>query len=609
MALNGTSPNEGRGRADPFLENALATQLLAVPPAFVELLPVAAYACDAHGQILWFNQRAAELWGRRPRIGDNTELFCGSYKLYFGGRAIAREETPMARVLKSGEPVQGMEGIVERPDGSRVAAMVHAAPVKDADGRIIGGINCFHDITELQRVTGALRERQEELEDFFENGAVAMHLVGAEGTILRANKAELELLGYKPEDYIGRNIRDFHDDAEGIKDMLARLGRREKLDRYPACLRAQDGSIKYVLVTSSANFRDGCFVNTRCVTVDVTEEVLAKQRVADSEERFRQLLEALPAAVYTTDREGKITYYNKSAAELAGRTPELGRDQWCVTWRLYNPDGSALPHDQCPMAVTLRENRPVRNVEALAERPDGTRVPFLPYPTPLRDRSGALVGAVNMLVDITERKMAEAHQALLFKELNHRVKNNMQMLQSLLSASRRETTDPQARLRLGDAMRKVSAMAAAQQILYDEGSPTDFKAADFITAVCSAARGTFPDTVDILIDAAEGILPNDTAMPLALILNELLTNAVKHGVNGFGEGTIRVAFSPCGAGHQLVVQDNGPGFHWIADGQRRSSGLGLVAGLARQLGGNFQVENDHGTRCIVQFENMRISSA
>ena len=127
---------------------------------------------------------------------------------------------------------------------------------------------------------------------------------------------------------------------------------------------------------------------------------------------MRELLEALPAAVYTTDAKGRITFFNKTAVEMAGRTPQPD-DEWCVTWRLYNPDGTPLPHDQCPMAVALRENRPVRGVEAVAERPDGTRIPFIPYPTPLHDSEGKLIGAINMLVDISERKKAEEYAGRL----------------------------------------------------------------------------------------------------------------------------------------------------------------------------------------------------
>jgi PAS domain S-box-containing protein len=133
----------------------------------------------------------------------------------------------------------------------------------------------------------------------------------------------------------------------------------------------------------------------------------------ETEKRFRAVLDGLPAAIYTTDAAGRVTYFNQAAADLAGRQPELGRDEWCVTWRLYRPDGTRLPHDQCPMAVALKENRPVRGVEAILERPDGTRIPFIPYPTPLRDAAGELVGAVNMLVDISDRKVAENARAYL----------------------------------------------------------------------------------------------------------------------------------------------------------------------------------------------------
>jgi PAS domain S-box-containing protein len=126
-----------------------------------------------------------------------------------------------------------------------------------------------------------------------------------------------------------------------------------------------------------------------------------------------ELLSALPVAVYMTDAEGRITYYNEAAAELWGHRPELGSSQWCGSWKIYWPDGRPLPHDQCPMAMTLKEGRPVRGVEAIAERPDGTRVNFLPFPTPLYDESGRLTGAINLLMDVTDRHANEVHAARL----------------------------------------------------------------------------------------------------------------------------------------------------------------------------------------------------
>ena len=136
---------------------------------------------------------------------------------------------------------------------------------------------------------------------------------------------------------------------------------------------------------------------------------------------LHELLAALPAALYTTDAEGRITYYNAAAAQLWGCEPEHGTSTFCGSWKLYWPDGRPMRHDECPMAETLKTGKPVRGVEAAAERPDGRRVAFIPYPTPLFDSSGRLVGAVNMLVDITERKAIEQaarSQTRLFQTLN-----------------------------------------------------------------------------------------------------------------------------------------------------------------------------------------------
>jgi two-component sensor histidine kinase len=260
------------------------------------------------------------------------------------------------------------------------------------------------------------------------------------------------------------------------------------------------------------------------------------------------------------------------------------------------------------MAIALRENRPIRGVEALAERPDGTMIPFLPFPTPLRDETGKLVGAVNMLVDISERRTAEAQQKLLLAELNHRVKNNMQMLHAILSTARRKTRSPEARAALADAAQRVVAMAAAQRLLYDGKDPHGFRTEDFLRTVCDAAKSGFEKNIDIVIEPVGGDLSNNTAMPLALILSELLTNAVKHGINGKGRGTIKVAMSRNGETCCLSVEDDGPGFA-LDEVRDRSSGLALVAGLARQLNGTFQVASGGHSRCVVQFEDHRVAAS
>ena len=122
----------------------------------------------------------------------------------------------------------------------------------------------------------------------------------------------------------------------------------------------------------------------------------------------RGILDGLPAAIYLTDREGRLTYFNAAAEKLSGRKPELGVDQWCVTWKIFLPDGNRLPHAQCPMALALRgEDVGGGEIECIGERPDGSRFWFTPYPSVLRDNNGIITGGINMLVDITARKTAQ----------------------------------------------------------------------------------------------------------------------------------------------------------------------------------------------------------
>ncbi len=116
------------------------------------------------------------------------------------------------------------------------------------------------------------------------------------------------------------------------------------------------------------------------------------------------VLDALPMPVYLTDPDGRITYCNHACAEFAGREPELGKDRWCVTHEMHTLHDELLPHDRCPMAIAIHEKRAVRGEIAIAMRPDGGRRAFLPYPTPLFDEDGDVIGAINMLIDVSEEQ-------------------------------------------------------------------------------------------------------------------------------------------------------------------------------------------------------------
>ncbi len=425
-----------------------------------------------------------------------------------------------------------------------------------------------------------------------------------DGIIMSWNSGAERLFGYTAAEAVGRPVTmlmppDRVDEEPGI---LARIRRGERVDHYETVRRRKDGSTFDVSLTvSPVRDRSGAIVGASKIARDISYRKRAEAQLRESEHRLQQLLSAIPAAIYTTDAQGRITYYNEAAVKMAGRTPVIGTDEWCVTWKLYWPDGTPLPHDQCPMAIALKEGRAIRGVEAVAERPDGIRVPFIPYPTPLRDATGKIVGAINMLVDISERKEAETQQRVLLHELNHRVKNNMQMLQSMLFAAAREAKSEEAKAVLGEASGRLASMAAAQRVLYGVTGATRYSAEEFLHAVCGTAQQTFCADVTIDYDAEAIELPNDTAMPLALILNELLTNAVKHARDGSGRVAIRVGLRGTGNAFELYVEDGGPGFD-LTSVQSRCSGLRVVQGLARQLGGRLVVTKDPASRCSVEFD-------
>jgi PAS domain S-box-containing protein len=285
-------------------------------------------------------------------------------------------------------------------------------------------------------------------------------------------------------------------------------------------------------------------------------EARLRDRVRDR--RFRQLLDGLPAAVYTTDADGRITFYNEAAAELWGCRPELGKSEWCGSWRLFWPDGTPLPHDECPMAVALKENRAVRGAEAIAERPDGIRIPFIPFPTPLYDSSGKLVGAVNMLVDITDRKRAEDQQALLVRELHHRVKNMLATVQAIMGSTARASTTIEEFKQAFTG--RIVALARTHSSLAED----EWQAISFINLLRNELE-PYDDgsPYRVRLEGPAVDLPSATAIPVGMAIHELTTNAVKHGALSVLGGSVAASWALEGDQDQRSlaiewVERNGP---------------------------------------------------
>ena len=804
---------------------------LKTPPPYLELLPVAIYACDQDGRLLWFNGKAADLWGCRPKIGDTEERYCGSYRLYLSDRPIAPDETPMALALRTGASTQGAPITIERQDGSRVTIAVRIEAVRDAAGKIIGAINCFHDITDRRRAELALSENEQRLAASYEHAAIGItevdikgrrlraneaackitgrtreQLVGAvvfdtlhpddleddlsqhrrlvsgeidryavekryirgdgriawlsvmcsavrdaegkflysvrvfndvterrrtandlaqneqrlaaiykhmsigmsevdaDGRVMRVNPSACSITGRSPEELLERNIFDgvFTDQHEEDRQLYADL-KAGTIDRYTlekryrrgdgrdiwmelmcsavrdaegkflfavrvfqnitearmwaqalaesrqrlaathenaaiaisevdadgnllsvneaTCaiigypreeligmnvfdlthpedrasdqnlfgeqlsgtkpyavekrLRRKDGRWIWAAVAASI-VRDsaGRFLYGVRVMQDITDRKRAEEMVRESELRLRQVLEALPAAVYTTDAAGRIKFYNQAAVDLSGRVPNTDIDEWCVTWRLLRPDGTSMPHEECPMAVALKENRPVRDAEIVVERPDGSRATVVPYPTPLYDATGDLIGAVNMMVDITDRKRAEERQRALIDELNHRVKNTLATVQSLAAQTLRGS---RVEARARDAF---SARLFALSRTHDQLSREGWESADFKSILKDIFAPYQEDGGDqVRLKGESTRLPPQRALLLAMVMHELATNAAKYGALSVPSGKLDVAWAVTSnggrqtltiewreSGGPVVKQPRRQGFgSWLAD--------------------------------------------
>lgn len=336
-----------------------------------------------------------------------------------------------------------------------------------------------------------------------------------------------------------------------------------------------------------------------------------RQPSLDGAPQFRQLLDALGVAVYTTDADGRITFYNEAAAALWGRRPEPG-EEWCGSWRLYWPDGRRMAHDECPMAICLREQRPVRGQEAMAERPDGTHVWFQPLPTPLRDEEGRVVGAVNVLVDVSERRHAEdalrataaalAASSAVKDEFLGLVSHELRTPVTTIFGNARLLRDRGARLDRDDRDSMIRDIADDSERLVgiienlllltrlDTGSHVEAEPqvlAHVVRKQIDGYRSRHPARRITLRREPRHIIVESDRGYLEMVLENLLSNADKYSPP---ETTIEVAVRTRGADACVLVLDRGIGIDeaeadeifaaFYRAGAVRGQGNGVGIGLA-----------------------------
>jgi PAS domain S-box-containing protein len=356
-----------------------------------DLAPGFLWLVDGQGRFVYANRPWEEFTG--SNLEELNRLGCDRFN-HPDDLAEVRRRWDLS--VTSGEPFE-MELRYLRRDGAYRWMLARVVPVRDSDGQVQGWLGSSVDIHELKTTQDALHERERELNDFFENAAVPIHWVGPDGTILRANQAEFDLLGYTRDEYVGRNIVDFHEDAPVIEDILRRLKTGEVLHNYPARLRCKDGSAKQVQIDSSVYFQDGEFIHTRCFTRDVTAQLDAEQASA----RLAAIVSSSADAIVGKLLDGTVTSWNGAAEQIFGYS-----EAEMVGNTIFRLIPDELHGHERALLQQISQGNAVQFSETERIRKDGQRISIALSVSPIHDGQGRVIGASSIKRDVTEQRQA-----------------------------------------------------------------------------------------------------------------------------------------------------------------------------------------------------------
>jgi PAS domain S-box-containing protein len=308
----------------------------------------------------------------------------------------------------------------------------------------------------------------------------------------------------------------------------------------------------------------------------------------------RRLFEQLPFAVYVCDRDGLVLRYNRRAAELWGRAPKLSdpNERFCGSYQMFRPDGSLLPHHECPMAAVLRTGISVREQEVHIERPDGLRGIALVDIEAIKDSDGNVVGAVNCFQDITERKRSEAQIVNLAREAEHRTKNILSTVLATVRLSQSDTSDNLKQLIEG----RIGALAKVHTLFVESrwaGAELHRLATQELLAYGGEREAR------VRIDGPAVMLEPSTAQTTAISLHELATNAAKYGSLSAAGGHVEISWS--------LTADGRLSLRWIESGgpaatppTHRGFGTRIIENMIGQLKGEVRFDwRDQGLACEI----------
>lgn len=436
------------------------------------------------------------------------------------------------------------------------------------------------EIAERRRIEKALRANKERLRSIVTTAVDGIIVTDGQGTVELFNPAAERLFGYTPQKILGQNIvrlmpSPYREEFDGYLSHFSATGQTKPIGFCRELVGLRQDGVTFPMELAVSEMRIGDDLKFTAIVHDITKRKRIEEALRESEQRYREMVEALPVALYTTDTECRITLYNEAAATLWGSRPALGQKQWCGACRLYCTDGTSLSHEQCPMAEALREKRPLKGTEGIAERPDGTGIPFIAYPTALYNTSGALIGAVNVLVDITEHKRAE--QALrdadrrkdeFLAMLAHELRNPLAPIRNAAEILRLAgATEPKLQWAGNVIDRQVSHLTRLVNDLLDVArfmqgkislEKTPLELGNVAELALETSRPLIESRKHVLTVSlpAEPIRLEGDLTRLAQVVSNLLNNAAKYTEEG---GNIWLSAEVSGAEVVLRVRDTGVG--------------------------------------------------
>jgi PAS domain S-box-containing protein len=386
-----------------------AEQIVASSARFerlMSIMPAGVIACDSDGAIVFFNQRAEEIWRSKPKLRESYESFAARFRIISAtGKPVPLEERAVARALKHGVSWENGEQMMERPDGTRFVARFNVSPTLDSHGTTTGVIVVFQDITEERRAEVRFRETQERYRAVFHQASVGILECDLRGKIVRTNPALSRIVGFSPEELLQKNWRDLThpDELAADEAVVGRLLRCEVESigterRYAR----KDGSYGWVDIFATL-IRDsgGVPVYGLAMVVDISERKRAEAELRETERRFRVAADSAPVLIWTTDDQKRCTWVNRPWLEFVNRPMED------VVGKNWTTDLHAEDRHRClDIYDRAAERREKFSMEYRLRRYDGEYRWLLAHGVP-REQDGEFIGYIGSCVDITDRRAAE----------------------------------------------------------------------------------------------------------------------------------------------------------------------------------------------------------